>query len=64
MDQQFIELFDIKKLEIDSKLLPCWPEILDPVLGVYSGQDQENFVIFYFFFEKRFSDVIWKVEWL
>jgi hypothetical protein len=43
VDQQFIELFDIKKLSVDSKLLPCWPEILDPQLAVYSGEMLDDY---------------------
>ncbi|KAJ3106158.1 tyrosine-protein phosphatase siw14 [Phlyctochytrium planicorne] len=27
MDQQFIELFDISKVEVDPRWLPAWPEI-------------------------------------
>jgi tyrosine-protein phosphatase SIW14 len=27
MDQQFIELFDEKQVELDAKFLPAWPEL-------------------------------------
>lgn len=32
MDLQFIELFDVSKVEYDPKKLPKWPEIRDLVL--------------------------------
>jgi hypothetical protein len=37
VDQQFIELFDITKLQIDARFLPSWPEIADPCLKPYSS---------------------------
>lgn len=37
VDQQFIELFDITKLEIDSKFLPDWPETAEPKLEEYQS---------------------------
>ena len=42
VDQQFIELFDMKKLTIDSNLLPDWPEISDPPLARYEDKDDED----------------------
>jgi hypothetical protein len=41
VDQQFIELFDITKLDTDSQFLPDWPEIAEPPLEPYSGETWE-----------------------
>ena len=42
MDQQFIELFDVSKIQVDAKWLPHWPEIAEDDFTRNSKRDLER----------------------